>query len=478
MRRRPGRRNASGTRIGLAGEPARRRLANPACSRHILPDGRGRPSAVDTLPQRVATEPVQNREALMSASPASVSQASPAPPAPLAADERLHALDILRGLALFGMILVHFHQKMRIEVTGLEDLIGWGVWVLVEQKAWGTFAFLFGVGFAVLLRRLEARGSAVGPIYLRRLATLACFGLIVEVCFGFHILLEYACWGVVLLVVRRWSTRALFVAAALAVCARPVVAELTALSMWWRGVAAPAVAGAGLQQAVEAAARQSSYAALVGTRWALFIGTLPHSWRDLLPDTNLALFLVGLLAVRHGVLDEPRRHVRLIGRWMAFGALSWAASWLVLRHLPSTGIPGADWPLEYVFGLVQDQWLTFTYVGAVVLLLAYRPVWTRRLAPFGLAGRMALTNYMLQAAVLDALSSGYGLGLKLRPLVYAPAAVALFGAEAAMSRAWLARFRFGPLEWLWRSATYARLQTLRRPRDEHPAVTPFGTTRG
>jgi uncharacterized protein len=401
----------------------------------------------------------------MSASPSSVSHASPTPPAPLAAEERLHALDILRGLALFGMILVHFHQKMRIEVTGLEDLIGWGVWVLVEQKAWGTFAFLFGVGFAVLLRRLEARGAAVGPIYLRRLATLACVGLIVDVCFGFQILFAYACWGVALLVVRRWSTRALFVVAALAVCARPVVAELTALSMWWRGIAAPAVTGGGLHQAVEAAARQGSYAALVAARWALFIGTMPRTWRDLLPDTNLALFLVGLLAVRHGVLDEPRRHVRLIGRWMAFGALSWAASWLVLRHLPSTGIPGADWPLEYGLGLVQDQWLTFTYVGAVVLLLAYRPVWTRRLAPFGLAGRMALTNYVLQAAVLDALSSGYGLGLKLRPLVYAPAAVALFGAEAAMSGAWLARFRFGPLEWLWRSATYARLQTLRRHRD-------------
>ena len=80
-----------------------------------------------------------------------------------AGDARLDSLDILRGLALAGMILVHFHQKMRIEASGLEDLIGWGVWVLVEQKAWGTFAFLFGVGFAILLRRLEARGASVVP---------------------------------------------------------------------------------------------------------------------------------------------------------------------------------------------------------------------------------------------------------------------------------------------------------------------------
>jgi len=66
------------------------------------------------------------------------------------------------------------------------------------------------------------------------------------------------------------------------------------------------------------------------------------------------------------------------------------------------------------------------------------------------------------AVVLDALASGYGAGLTLRPYAYAPAALLLFGAEAAASRAWLARFRFGPLEWIWRMATYARIQPLRR----------------
>src|SRR4029077_9515763 len=100
--------------------------------------------------------------------------AEPLPP--VDTDGRLQTLDILRGLALFGMILVHFHQKMRLEATGVEDLIGWGVGVVVEQKSWGIFAFLFGVGFAVLLRRLDARQEPVVPIYLRRLATLAGFG--------------------------------------------------------------------------------------------------------------------------------------------------------------------------------------------------------------------------------------------------------------------------------------------------------------
>lgn len=315
----------------------------------------------------------------------------------------------------------------------------------------------------MLLRRLEARQAAVIPIYLRRLATLAVFGMVAEVGFGFQILFSYACWGVALLVIRRWSTRALLITAVLAACARPVLAELTALHTWWTGVATIPSARLALSQAVETAARQSDYVTLLSARWALFLGTLPHAWRDLLPDANLALFCIGLLAVRHRILDQPKHHVRLIVGWMAFGAFAWATSWLVLRNLPTLAVPGTTEPLASGLGVLQDQWLCFTYIGGVVLLLAYRPVWTARLAVFGWAGRMALTNYMVQAAVLDVLASGYGFGLKLRPYAYVPAAVLLFAAEAALSGVWLAHYRFGPLEWLWRTLTYARPQPLRAP---------------
>jgi len=393
-----------------------------------------------------------------------------APQTPLPTDERLHALDILRGLALFGMILVHFHQKMRLEATGLEDLIGWAVWIFVEQKAWGTFAFLFGVGFAVLLRRLDARQTPVTAIYLRRLGVLACFGLVAEVGFGFHILFTYACWGVALFCVRRWSNLALLLTATLAASARPVSAEGAALWAWWTATPLAPRASQALAQAVEAAAQHGEYLELLAARWHLFVGTSPGDWRGLLPDVNFALFVVGLLAVRHRVLDEPRRHTRLIAAWMAGGATAWLTSWVLLRRLPEISIPGAGWPLAAGLGLIQDQWLCFTFIGAVVLLLAHFPVWNARLASIGQAGRMALTNYMIQVAVLDVLASGYGVGLKLRPYHYVLAAVGLFAAETVLSSAWLARFRFGPLEWLWRTLTYARRQPLRR--SVQPAVVP------
>jgi uncharacterized protein len=384
-------------------------------------------------------------------------------PAP-AADSRLHSLDVLRALALFGMILVHFHQKMGLDVARIEDLIGWGVYIFVEQKAWGTFAFLFGVGFAVLLRRLEACDRAVAPIYLRRLGVLAGFGLVAKIGFGFNILFSYAAWGIALLVIRHWPSRVLLATAAAAAMAIPVTEAISAVYAWLTGI--PALPGSvwPLAQAVERAAAQAPYTELLAARWRLFVATTPGGWRGLLPDSNLALFIVGLLAVRHGVIDEPLRHTRLIRGWMAFGALSWLAAWTVLRRFDAISITGVGWRLAMGLGLIRDQWLCFTYIGAVVLFLAYRPQWGARLMPVAQAGRMALTNYMLQIVVLDVLASGYGFAVRLRPALYLPATLLLFGSEVMASRLWLGHFRHGPLEWLWRTTTYLRATPLRRLR--------------
>jgi uncharacterized protein len=107
-------------------------------------------------------------------------------------------------------------------------------------------------------------------------------------------------------------------------------------------------------------------------------------------------------------------------------------------------------------------------MGAVVLLVAHDRRWLGRLAPFAWTGRMALTNYMIQVLLLDLTFSKYALGLSVTPLVGLAMAIALFAADALASRWWLARFQYGPFEWLWRSATYARWQPLRMAAAEPP----------
>jgi uncharacterized protein len=377
---------------------------------------------------------------------------------PTAETGRIEALDALRGLALLGMLIVHFHERT-IEMGGLNDVVRTLVWRLVETKSHGTFALLFGAGFAIQLRRATARGARFTGLYVRRLAVLAVFGFAAHALFGFNVLLGYAVWGVPLLLIRNWSTRALLVTALLSVLSVSVFGLARDSYLHWTagpGAAAAAadarsaeaLAGIGALHTAEA---QASYAALVRAR-------LRHmAWFHaqpffFLPNVTLALFIAGLLLVRHRVFEHARAHLRLLGVLAAGGTISWLADdWL----LPAAGFSSA--------GLLRDQWLMFAYVSAALYLFG-NPSVLRSLRPAATAGRMALTNYLMQIAALDLLFSGYGAGLgTIRPVAGFAAAIGAFVVQTAISVGWLARYQYGPAEWLWRSITYKRWQPMRRP---------------
>jgi uncharacterized protein len=357
-------------------------------------------------------------------------------------------------MALFGMFVVHFHVRTT-EPGGLDDLIRTLIWRLVESKSHGTFALLFGAGFAIQLRRAEARGLSMTGLYLRRLGVLAAFGFAAHAFFGFNVLLGYAVWGVPLLFLRKWSTRALVATALLSAASVPIYRFTTGAFLHFtagpEAVEAAMTAQRGAAVAVNGALRSAeaagSFTALVAARLAHMrcFYAQPFSF---LPGATLALFITGLLLVRHRVFDATRDRSRLLGGLAVFGAVAWVVDiWL---------LPGLTW------GLLRDQWLTFTYVSLALLLLARAPQLLARMRPVAQAGRMALTNYLLQIALLDVLFSGYGLGLgRVRPTVGLTLAIVCFAAEVAISTWWLARFRFGPAEWLWRSLTYGRRQPMR-----------------
>jgi uncharacterized membrane protein YeiB len=142
-------------------------------------------------------------------------QAVPTPTPPLGTrSDRLGVLDVLRGIALLGMFLVHFNDY--------SSGGGWagGVYqqialLFFDERFWTIFGILFGVGFAIQLRRADARGERFVGKYLRRLLALAGFGCIAHGVFGYNVLLGYAIWGVPLLLVRKWSVPVLVAAAIL-----------------------------------------------------------------------------------------------------------------------------------------------------------------------------------------------------------------------------------------------------------------------
>jgi len=393
--------------------------------------------------------------------------------------DRLHVLDVLRGIALIGMFIVHFND--------FSSGGGWAnqvyqnaVALFFEERFWTIFAILFGVGFAIQLRRADARGGPFVANYLRRIGMLAVFGFIAEACFGFNVLLTYAAWGLPLLLVRRWSVRKLVVAAV--ACAVSwnvyVIAKAAYLvaTKGEQGAQATLEATAKQNQAHNEAFQKAKDATSYRTVFAARVDHMKWFYAQpfsFLPVNSFMLFLLGFIALRLGIFDEPERHRRLIVTLAVVGTVLWAMQAFVFPKLPvhETG-PFVSTitlnRLQYGFGLVRDMWLSFLYIGVVLLLVARDRDWLRHLAPLGWTGRMALTNYMIQITLLDLMFSKYGLGLQVTPLVGLTMAVALFAADALFSRWWLARFRYGPFEWLWRSATYARWQPLRAEAAEQP----------
>ena len=147
---------------------------------------------------------------------------------------------------------------------------------------------------------------------------------------------------------------------------------------------------------------------------------------------------------------------------MVFGLAAWVYATWAPQRAPVEGAPFIrDMLLSQLtsgFGLIRGMWLAFTYIGVVLLLVAHDPAWLRRFAVFGWPGRTALTSYMSQIVVLDLTFDKYAFGASVTPLGGLAAGLLLFLANVAFSRWWLRDHPYGPLEWLWRSATYARWQ--------------------
>jgi len=392
------------------------------------------------------------------------------------AAERLHLIDTLRAIALFGVITMNMTGMVAALVsndifpkaTTLDVGLATFDLVVLQGKARSCFALLFGVGFGILMTRAASRGQPFVSFYLTRMSVLLAIGLInLAFLFWGDILILYALLGMFLLVFRNSGDQLVLRLGLALVLLPPIVAGLLeAVS----GAPLPNLAGLGPDAPDKAFAamvpmyRSNSYMDFVQANLQLYAShyTTDTSYTVLYNLSVLGLFLLGMWVARNGVLAD-------VERWRPFlRKVVWLCLPLgmVLSIVHATRRMGVE-AEGAAYGLVTAAYAglaitAFGYIAGLALLLSRRGALIHRaLSPMG---RMALTGYLASNAVGAFVWYGWGLG-QLGAWNFAAINLLAFFTFAALclfSGLWLGRFRFGPAEWVWRSATYRKLQPMQR----------------
>ena len=397
---------------------------------------------------------------------------------PSAGKERFEILDALRGFALFGIFLANIRVFSGWEFIGDEERSalapGGYQWIeflnlaLVDGKFYTLFALLFGIGFALQLQRLEARGARATRIYMRRTTILLFIGLIhmFLVWLG-DILTPYALLGFVLLAVRRWSDRGLLIAAGIA-----LMLPIVGYAVFWLLNLDKSLGLYGVSFSLMPPGAANPIVDLRLTDWGdrlqaaigggvLRLGYLFDTWRW---PKLFAIMLLGLWAGRRLMNGELFENTRLLVSVLVIGGICGGIAGPILAALGGLGfnrpysLQGFYAVVAYTFAVIP---LGLAYAAAFALAWRFASGVLRILAA---PGRMALTNYLSQTLISVAVFYGIGLGQaglwsvqKLLGFV-----CLVFLAQVIFSHLWLRAFRYGPAEWLWRGLTYGKLPALRR----------------
>lgn len=385
---------------------------------------------------------------------------------------RIADVDALRGFALGGILFINIHAFASAYFGSgvldpafpgpLDQWVRWLVSALFEAKFYLLFSFLFGYSFTLQVLAAQRAGADFLPRMLRRLAGLALLGGAHAVLL-FHgdILLTYALLGLVLLALRNRPQRQLLELARMLVLLAALFWALLAALQWldgeWVDVAAVSLAA---EQAHSA--YRDSPAAVVGQH----LRELSSAWIVfglMLAPCALAMFLLGLVAGRKRMLERQRRH-RALQRHLLRAGLCIGLPGALCFASAGLWAPGSPWEtLGMAINLFSAPLLAAAYL--VLALRAFNSRYGQWLgALLAPAGRMALSNYLLQSLLCCLVFTAYGLGLagRVSPSATLALAAAIFALQLLLSHLWLARFAYGPAEWLLRALTIGAWPRMRR----------------
>ncbi len=399
-----------------------------------------------------------------------------APVQSLPAGERIQVLDIVRGFALLGILIMNmpgFGQSFFAEANGshlwpgaLDQAAEQLRDTLFSGKFNSMFSLLFGIGFTIQYGRMVERDPAhATALYLRRLLVLGAIGAVHAFVFwSGDVLHVYALLGLLLVFPLRNAGRRTIVTLIVLCLLFPAVNGAIRLAAVTPEMTAALVAQEkAFEASNNAAFGHGSFwqAAAETARVTAFFYDNPMSlWGSLGWYVQMSLtMLLGLLAGRERWVQRipellPRLR-RLTGWALGLGLVCAALSTAIFELNRTPGPSAIKWLGSLCYWTGRPAMMIF-YVG-VIVQLAQRPAWQRRLAPLAAAGRMPLTNYLMQTLMCITLFHGWGFGLwgRVGPAAGLALAFAIYILiQVPFSLWWLRRHERGPMEALWSRLTY------------------------
>ena len=396
-----------------------------------------------------------------------------------APSERIPTLDTIRGIALLGILIMNIPAFSGPLFHGGDGPKPWPMWweqtaeftrdLLFAGRFNSMFSMLFGVGFTMQLARLLERSPDNAYwIYTRRLLWLLVFGLVHRCIFwAGDILHIYAVLGLVMfLLFHKLSDRAV-VGLIVAMLLSPTVIEVARFALMTPADIEHFVAVMTAMSAADTAALGHGtflQAAWHNAQTAKFMYTDSNTGILLLGGILqlAATMLMGLLLGRHDFFRRAGAYldaVRRVQWWaLAIGIATGLVFAVWSMTVANPGLP-SPWKVlsRFCFSMCRVS-VTIFYVSLIVRAM-YDATWRQRLQPMAIAGRMPLTNYLMQTLICTSIFFGWGLGLwgKVGPALEILMAFAIFFlVQVPFSKWWLARFEVGPMEYLWRTLTYGR----------------------
>lgn len=401
---------------------------------------------------------------------------------PVKAISRIKEIDIVRGFALFGVLLVNvvFFSSITLEaLTGgvtplsnplmltssVDRISAIIIQLFGEGKFYTIFSFLFGLGFYIFIQRAEAKGFSAKHLFKRRLFTLLLFGLLhlFLVWYG-DILHAYALGGFILLrfrnksikYIKRWIIILLIISTVIAtlMTASPIAIDTHFNYDNYFSYDEGVTTSFNIY-------RSANYFEIIKYRAANEIPYVLLYLLFVIPKT-LAMFLLGVICGKLDIFNKLDKSYKIIKKgWKITGALGLSTTIICIIfgyfYLPSLAISSIVFGLFYEMGTI---FLSLFYITSLLLLMR-RKIYIKIFSPLQAVGRMALTNYLVQCILCSFVFYGHGLGLISRTGIFQGVifTLALFGLQIIISNIWFKYYNFGPFEWVWRKLTYANIYT-------------------